>query len=443
MAFANANISASDFSTPRTNVADFAKGGTAGENKLWLPLWSGEVIHAYDQYNMFESVLNTKSLTGGYSWDFPVTGTIGLNASWNAGVELGGYSGSKNFETTTFKVQLDKRPMATHFETDNIDLLVTQWDYRSELARQAGLTLANTRDKQLAASLMMAGAMEPLGINKTTSGGSIADPRFSSNIFPLAGLVSKVSSGNAGDSVKLCTEATALNILKEIEEYLVTMQENDLPTQNVYCVVTPKVFQVIRSLGVARTITGGVTTQTIQSNAFGNSPMFGSSSFYAGLGARLDVGLNGLTDTLEYMGVTIMKSNHIPNNVDYSVAGSEIGSKKYNLTFNKFDTFGIIFQSESVAGLSLQGMKVDTVQDVRRNTQFTVASMLKGTGIIKPETVKLLIGFNTNSAGASIIASSNPDAVERYRLNNALGGSHGNNAVFNGEYSVTSAYAGT
>lgn len=439
MAFANANIAAADFSTARTNIADFASGGTAGANKLWLPLWSGEVIHAYDQYNMFESVLNTKSLTGGYSWDFPVTGTVGLNASWDAGVELGGYSGGTNFATTTFKVQLDKRPMATHFECDNIDLLVTQWDYRSELARQSGLTLANTRDKQLAASLVMAGCMEPLGISKTAGTGTLADPRFSSNIFPLAGLVFKGTAAAAGVNVKLCTEATALNILKEIEEYIVTMQENDLPTQGIYCVVTPKVFQVIRSLGVARTVTSGATSNTIQSNAFGNSPMFGASSFYAGLGARLDVGLNGLTDTLEYMGVTIMKSNHLPNNVDYS--SDKIGSAKYNLTFNKFDTYGVIFQSEAVAGLSLQGMKVDTVQDVRRNTQFTVASMMKGTGIIKPELVKLLIGLNTASAGASVTASSgNADAVERYKLNNTLGA---NKAVFNGEYEVTSAYSGS
>ena len=32
--------------------------GTSGSNttggKLWIPIWSGEVIHAYDQYNKFE-----------------------------------------------------------------------------------------------------------------------------------------------------------------------------------------------------------------------------------------------------------------------------------------------------------------------------------------------------------------------------------------------------
>jgi N-acetylglutamate synthase/N-acetylornithine aminotransferase len=44
------------------------------------------------------------------------------------------------------------------------------------------------------------------------------------------------------------------------------------------------------------------------------------------------------------------------------------------------------------------GMKVDTVQDVRRNTQFTVASMMKGTGILRPEMVKLITAGATANA---------------------------------------------
>ena len=121
-----------------------------------MPLWSGEVIHAYDQYNMFENMITSKSLTGGVTWEFPVTGVVGLNPSWNSGVELGAYSGDTNSTSSSFKVSLDKRPMAAHFETDNIDALITQWDFRSELARQSGITLANTRDKQLAVALLAA-----------------------------------------------------------------------------------------------------------------------------------------------------------------------------------------------------------------------------------------------------------------------------------------------
>ena len=44
-----------------------------------------------------------------------------------------------------------------------------------------------------------------------------------------------------------------------------------------------------------------------------------------------------------------------------------------------------MWQRGCCASLSLQGLKVDTVDDVRRNTVFTVASKLAGTGVLRPE----------------------------------------------------------
>ena len=381
----------------RTDVAANTSGGVAGANKLWLPLWSGEVIHAYDQYNVFENLVTTKSLTGGFSWEFPVTGTVALNAAWNAGEELVGGDSS----STTFKVNLDKRPMAAHFECDNVDLLITQWDYRSELARQAGQTLANTRDKQLAVSLLAACAVAPLA----------SDPRgLSTSNFPAPVEV----SDNAASSVD---EAAALKILKAIEDYYVHMQENDFPVNNVYCVVTPKVFQTIRGLGITR-------AGDSSSVAFIKQPIFGGGEEMGGLGAPFTMGMNSLSDSLEYMGCRIIKSNHLPL-TDYS--SSVIGSDKYNLICNTIKLHGMIFQPEAVAGLSLMGMKVDTVQDVRRNTQFTVASMMKGTGVLRPELCQALVGY-TNGVFTD-------NAPTRAELRTALGANLTNG--FSAEYAVT------
>jgi hypothetical protein len=49
--------SANDFALRRTGLSDGPDG--AGANKIWLPLWSGEVINAYDQYNVFENLITT------------------------------------------------------------------------------------------------------------------------------------------------------------------------------------------------------------------------------------------------------------------------------------------------------------------------------------------------------------------------------------------------
>lgn len=401
--FANANIVAGDITLPRTGISDGISG--VNPNKLWLPLWSGEVIHAYDQYNMFESMVTTKSLTGGVTWEFPVTGVVGLNPSWNSGVELGSYSGDTNSTSSSFKVSLDKRPMAAHFETDNIDALITQWDFRSELARQSGITLANTRDKQLAVALLAACAVSPI----------TNDPRPNiASAFQNPAIVA------ASNTAANCDSGDALLLLQEIENYLVACQENDVMVGTVYCVVRPKVFQVIRALGIPRTMSNNVNLSqgTI-------------------VGPDMTSGMNGMTDSLDYMGVKIVKSNHLPA-TGYNVTANNIGSSKYNLnasatsyiatgnttgTYTGFSLFGMIFQTEAVAGLSLQGMKVDSIADVRRNTQFTVASMMKGTGIIKPELCKALIGASAGAATRTVLSTHlNGNSVSGALTNNLVNG---------------------
>ena len=382
----------------RTSLTDGPVGNYTGANKLWLPLWSGEVINAYDQYNIFENLISSKSLTGSFSYEFPVTGLVSLNASWDAGEELVGGDSS----STTFKVNLDKRPMAAHFETDNVDLLITQWDYRSELARQAGLTLSSTRDKQIVSALIAASVAAPL----------TSDPRgLAVANFPAPAIVNTTTAA-IGVSVSNCQDAVALTILQKIENYLVFMQENDYPVQNVMCAVPPKVFQVIRALGIPRS---GNTT-------FANQPMFGASDAYGGAGMNIQAGMNALSDSLDYMGVKIVKTNHIPR------ATVAAGQAKYNLTCGTVDIFGIIFQKEAVAGLSLMGMKVDSIQDIRRNTQFTVASMLKGTGILRPELCQIMIGLTTDAAG-----DTEAEVNTRALLAAVFGAS-----AFIGEYAVTS-----
>jgi hypothetical protein len=114
--------------------------------------------------------------------------------------------------------------------------------------------------------------------------------------------------------------------------------------------------------------------------------MFGGVAQAGGLGAALTQGMNGLMDSLEYMGVRIIKSNHLPTS-----NFSGIGEDRYNLAFGDAGVCGLLFQRSAVAALKLQGLKVDTLDDIRRNTTFTVASMMAGTGVLRPECAAVLV----------------------------------------------------
>lgn len=343
-----------------------ATSGANPPGKLWQPVWSGEVIHAYDEYNIFEPLVTSKTIPSGRVMEFPITGTIGLEASWDAGEEL---MNGNNSKATTFQVTLDKRPMAAHFDLDNIDLMVTQWEYRAELARQAGQTLANARDKQIAAYLIRAGAE---GQRSDADASGDDDPRPSMSLDnAMYGDTDFANLGNTSSSSSQRIEA-ALKVLQAIEDFAVHLQENNIPTGGVYCAITPQAFMDIRSLGVARA--------SDISKVYGTAPMFGGVAEAGGLGAQFTQGLGALQDSLEYMGTTIIKTNHIPR-----TDAPTLGEARYNLDFDAAGIQGLIWQDKSVAALRLQGLKVDTVDDIRRNTTFTVASMMGGTGVLRPE----------------------------------------------------------
>ena len=383
-----------------TTANDATPSSNATGGKLWLPIWSGEVLHAYDEYNVFEGLVDHKTIASGREMLFPRTGTVDLEPQWGAGEELIGGTDSKSNQ---FKVSLDNRPMAAHFELDNVDLMVTQWEYRAELARQAGLTLANTRDKQIGSYIATAAlqsaltgiAGSPAGYGETHTNMGMEDAIdkhggqiYCSPLLQAAGAPSgdtwNIRNGNAGagdgtqGNAITADERTlaALKILEMIETNLVHLQEINAPMDQIYCAVSPKTFQEIRSLGVARTVAHSVDAQ----------PMFGGVAQAGGLGAPFTQGLNALSDTLTYMGVIIMKSNHCPI-VNYGAGDIGEGSSgsKYHKTWANAGVKAIMWQRGAVAALSLQGLKVDTVDDVRRNTTFTVASMMNGTGVMRPE----------------------------------------------------------
>jgi hypothetical protein len=400
----------------------------ASNPDYWLPIWSGEVINAYDQYNVFEPMVVTETIESGTTKRFPITGVVGHKGIWSAGEELLGDSGIST--PGWFDISLDQRPMAAFFELDDIHLMLTQWDYRSELARQAGLALANVRDKQIACMI----AQGAFAANRNPFGTGLAGMNNASygGGFKFAPNATFNNLGNRGTSVT-DTQRTdaALLLLQHLEFYMVNLQEQDVPAGEVYCAVTPAAFHDIRALGIARDATGLV--------GGAGRPFFGGVSEAGGLGAGLNQGMFGITDMLEYMGVKIIKSNHLgqldgnrvlSNGTGTGAVGTvankartinaadglvvqpgvirDLGDQKYNFDWcqdadgtyvtsagtasNNDSPTGVInpvkaliWQRNAVCSLRLQGMKVETVKDVRRGTFFTVASIMGGAGILRPE----------------------------------------------------------
>ena len=377
---------------PQAGIADQAR--LQDGNDLWLPTWSGEVLHAYDQQNMFESMVDTRVLSSGTSVEFPITGTIELTPAWEAGVELSGGGSS----STKFSIGLDKRPTAAHFELDNIDVMIQQFDFRSELARQAGLTLANERDRQIA-RLLVNGALTGSRMH-VRSGDEGVDPAdLASGIDSrYGGKAYYVSNGTdvadwANESS--VDETSALYVLSAIEAEQVRGRSLDLPEESLVVVVRPALFNQIRRLGIA-------------------SPNFANDSFFSTTGGRGDArpfagsptSMPAMTAGLSYLNATILSSNHLPQDLVFA-AGASAGQGEAadaNYAGNMRGVAGLMFRKGGVASIKKQGMKVDTVNDIRRNSVFTVASMFHGGGVLRPEFCSVLLTASQDSGADNTVS---------------------------------------
>jgi hypothetical protein len=392
---AAANLAAGDM-VYRTTTTGATSGLNTTGGKLWLPIWAGEVINAYDEYNMYEPLVTSRTIPSGTTIEFPITGTVALNPAWDAGEEL---VGDGTNTATTIQVKLDKRPMAAHFEIDNVDMMLTQWEFRSELARQAAMTLANTRDKQVYSHLCRA-ALTSQATNDTGIRGDFdLEKLVYGGVSDVVGSDTRMIGYWGASAASSTNRATgALSALESIEKFIVHLQENNIPYGNLYMVCSPQSFMDVRALGVARD-----SDDLGMGSVAGTRPYFGGVSEEGGLGVPYRQGLGKLHDSLEYMGCTILKSNHVGEILGDTSAGNTIGEDKYNLDFTSSQTNttavrqgvrAVMWTPECVAGIRLQGLKVDTVDDVRRNTTFTVASMMGGLGVLRPECVAMLHGFS-------------------------------------------------
>ena len=329
--------------------------GVAGTNPfdILLPTWSGEVLHAYDSYKTFEGMVTSRVISSGTELEIPVTGKVDVKEVWGRGEAIDGGGGPTN----SFKIALDARPMAAHFELDRIDLMVQQFEYRSEMARQCGEALAKKRDMQIA-QLLVKGAAQ------AQSQAVLDDTALDSN---YGGTV--VTDGDLAGA----DEAGALAVLAAIEADRVRMQELDIDPTGSVCAISPALFHQIRRLGVAEA--------SSDLTAGAGRPMFGGVAEAGGLGSPLAQGLS-ISDSLTYMGTKLVASNNIPS--------SNVTTGDANYQVDARNVVGLIWKPEAVASIRKMDLTVDTYRDIRRNSELVVASMYSGGGIMRSELATVL-----------------------------------------------------
>lgn len=316
-----------------SNPARFGSGQTADNRALFLDVFGGEVLTAFDLATVTLDKHMVKSVSGGAkSYRFPKTWKA--SAEYHTpGTELLG----NDFQTGELTINVDDI-LVSHYAITDIDRILSHFDMRSIITKEMGSALAKVFDKNVFRQIVKAAR---------DTGSS-----------PFPGGTRKADGALAADGNG---KYSGIDWIDAIRSANLDLFNKDVPEDMPrYLAVKAEVFDAIK---YAKDSTGQylVLDRDFQApNTAG--------------------GVTGRGDYLNIDGVTIIKSRNIPNADETAEAGVY---EKYRGDYT--NTLGVMWTPQSVATVKLMDIALETERDVRRLEDFMVAKLFVGHGTLRPE----------------------------------------------------------
>lgn len=294
------------------------KNLTGNTDALFRDQLVPEILAEFDAQRVVKGYVRSKTITKGKSASFPVLGATGAKYVAAGEALLGNQKVAQNEIT----IKIDPF-LVSDIELAEIDVLMSEYDNRAEIAREMGRALANTEDKQLLQVAVLAARAS--GIVTGREGGT--------TIY---------STGCKTDASKLAAAIYAAGV---------ELDEKNVPFEDRYCFLKPLQFALLAQYDK-------IADKNI-----------GGGSYASGKPSDLN-------------NIQIIKTNHLP---DTNIAQGT-GVQPNNIYYGDFsNTAALVMNRQAVGTVSLKGLTVEKNWDFRRLTWLLTARVLQGHGILRPE----------------------------------------------------------
>ena len=310
--------------------------GTSDYQELFLKVFSGEILTAFAENNVFNDKLHTtRTITSGKSAQFPVTGTASA-AYHTPGNQLTGGAILHNEKV----INIDDLLIAQTFVAQ-IDELMNHFDVRSIYAQELGKALAKTYDQNVAKQIANASRA-----STNLTGGD-------------GGKVLTLANGNTASS-----DVTGDELAAAIYDIAEEFDTRDIPATDRFVVLPPAEYYKLPESA----------TRTIDTDY---NPG-GNGSFASGRVQQI-------------AGMPVIMSNNVPQT---NVSSNPTGA---NNTYSGDDskTIGLVFHKSAVGTVKLLDMTTEisgSDYGIQYQGTLMVAKYALGHGILRPEaaaTIKL------------------------------------------------------
>ena len=306
-------------------------GGQVGSTnrELYLKVFGGEVLSAYDLAVLTKDKHNTRTLKNAKSAQFPKTWKA-TSEYHTPGTELLG----TDIDTTEVTITVDDI-LVSHTAISDLDEMLSHFEVRSDFANAMGYELAKVYDKNVFRQMI-------LNARESADGP-----------FPGGTEITDASLTTTG-------AIDGMAWFEAIREANENLFDNDVPESEPRYAAVPK--RVFNALKYAKDADGNYL---IVNRDFGD-PQAG--------------GVKGRGQVLDVDGVSVYASRNLPNTDEGS--DTDVYSD-YRADYST--TSGVLWTPMAVGTVQMMDIGFENERDVRRLEDFMVAKMLVGHGKLRSE----------------------------------------------------------
>ena len=291
-----------------------------GFNDLFLKVFSGEVLATFGRENLMMGMTTTRTISSGKSAQFPVTGTI-ASSYHTVGNEILGTQVKHNEKV----INIDDMLLAHAFLAE-IDELKNHYDVRSQYSKEMGQALAKKVDQHLLQLTVLASQAS-----------------------------ATITGGQGGTQITDADAKTnATSMIASVFEAVQALDENDVPSSDRYCVVTPDVYYQLSNVDK-------LVSRDFSSN---------NGDFSKGQVVMIG-------------GVRVIKSNTAVT--AFTDQSSAISGTNNTYNVDAQHIAGVVFHKSAVGSVKLKDLVLENTYDPRRLGNLMTARLALGHGILRPE----------------------------------------------------------
>jgi hypothetical protein len=311
--------------------------GSGDVDALFLKVFAGEVLTAFEVHNVALAWTQMKTIANGKSAQFPTFGRIGAEYH-TPGNEITGLQTPANEVVVTIDDLL-----ISHSFVANIDEAKQHYDARSIYSTEMGRALATQMDKHI--------------LQK-----AVLTARASANVTGLPG-GSSIYQGPLGGPATKDFVTVGLDIAYALFKAAEIMDNNSVPeTDRVFFCRPGQYYALVQAKDTINSLWGGA-------GAYSDGKVF------------------------RIAGITVIKTTNLPStNVANGTLSAGTGNR-YAGDFTK--TAGLVIHKSAVATVKLLDLGMEAAYDIRRQGTLMVAKYAVGHGSLRPEAaVEIVAGLS-------------------------------------------------